>query len=258
MNICADRHKPADYVLPGTPSGSPRERGVQKRSGFILSHLDRSTRRVLDVGCGEGVYLDVLSAHAEVVGVDLNAAYLCTARMRSASPNVRLARMAAQRPAFADHTFDAIVLIETLEHLNDGQAAIAELARVLRPGGQLLITVPNKLFPVETHSIRMNGRIRGSRWGTGTPLLPLLPHRVRRTFATVRLYYSWELRKLLESNGFTVCKIGYLMPSLDSMERMLPQLPVARWLRGLAARLERSPFRWLGSTILVQAKKTET
>ncbi len=259
MDSRCDRTLPADYVLPGTPSSSTQEYGVQKRLAFILPRLDHATQRVLDVGCGEGAYLDALSAHAgEVVGVDLNAAYLRAGRTRSVSSNVRLAQMGAQRLAFADYTFDAIVLIETLEHLDDGPAAITELARVLQPGGQLLITVPNKLFPVETHSVRVGGRIRGSRWGTGTPLLPLLPQRIRRAFATVRLYYSWELRKLLEDSGFVVHEVGYLMPSLDSMERTLPRLPLARWLRRLAAWLEHSPLRAFGSTILVQAEKMGT
>jgi SAM-dependent methyltransferase len=247
----------ADYiVVPGAPSKSIQEWAVQKRLDFILSRLKQPPCRLLDIGCGEGVYLDALSSHStNVVGIDLSVDHLNSAREHLAHPNTHLAHTKAQRLAFADNTFDAIILIETLEHLTAGPAVIAEIARVLRREGQLLISVPNKLFPIETHSIRVNGKVRGSRWGTGTPLLPLLPRCLRRRFATVRLYYTWELHKLLVESGLVVRYMGYLMPSVDSMERQLSAIPLTRYLRRLATWLERSPFRVFGSTILVEALK---
>jgi SAM-dependent methyltransferase len=258
MSSCCGDRESAGYhaILPGTPSSSIQECGVQKRLDFVLSCLDQPIHRLLDVGCGSGAYLDALSSQStQMVGVDPSSDHLNKARRRPAGSNVYLGQMVAERLAFADDTFSAIILIETLEHIVDGPTAIVELARVLRPGGQLIVSVPNKLFPVETHSIQIGGKVCGSRWGTGTPLLPLLPRCVRRRFATARLYYSWELRKLLADRGFLVSRMDYLMPSLDSMEQRLEGLPLARWLRRLAAWLERSPFRVFGSTIVLQAKR---
>ena len=261
MSNCPDERRPGGCfpILPGTPSKSVQECGVQKRLEFILTCLTQPVNRLLDVWCGEGAYLVPLSSHSvKVVGVDLNDDYLNTARTNYPQPDIYLARMVSQRLAFVDGVFDTIILIETLEHLVDGRAAIAEMARMLRPEGLLLISVPNKLFPIETHSIQIGGNLCGSRWGTGTPLLPLLSRWIRRRFATVRLYYTWELRKLLTDCGFIVRKVDHLMPSLDSMERQLAWTPLARWLRWLSAWLERSPFRRLGSTILMQAERVST
>ena len=71
------------------------------------------------------------------------------------------------------------------------------------------------------------------------------------------MYYYWELRKLLFENGYRISKVGYLMPSLDAMEQKLTKIPLFRWLRKIADWLERSPFRYFGSTILIYAKKLE-
>lgn len=113
--------------------------------------------RVLDLGCGEGRH--VISTYAEgnnvhSVGVDLSSKDLQTARSRFAdfaaihNPNkqMSLAVGSALQLPFADHTFDKVVCSEVLEHIPDYMAALAEIHRVLKPGGKLAISVP-RWFP---------------------------------------------------------------------------------------------------------------
>jgi 2-polyprenyl-3-methyl-5-hydroxy-6-metoxy-1,4-benzoquinol methylase len=64
---------------------------------------------------------------------------------------VTIAEMAAE-------TFDAVTTIEVLEHVRDLDRSIAEVHRVLKPGGRFLITSPNRLFPFETHGFLIGGR----------------------------------------------------------------------------------------------------
>ncbi len=109
--------------------------------------------RVLDMGCGGGRHAFALYRRgADVVALDMDAAELkdvagMFAAMREAGEVPEGARAAAVRGnayclPFADESFDRIVAAEVLEHLPEDERAMAELARVLKPGGTLAVTVP--------------------------------------------------------------------------------------------------------------------
>jgi SAM-dependent methyltransferase len=104
--------------------------------------------RVLDLGCGEGRHVHGLAMLPGVVavGLDPDAASLVKARdglatLAGAGPAAFLRGSAYALP-FADGAFDAVICSEVLEHLDDYPAALAEIARVLRPGGRFVATVP--------------------------------------------------------------------------------------------------------------------
>ncbi len=94
--------------------------------------------RALDVGCGEGRFCRMLGRHGvPVVGVDPTPALLAVARARDARGSYVEGR--AERLPFADASFDLVVSYLTLIDMPDSGAAIPEMARVLRPGGAVLI-----------------------------------------------------------------------------------------------------------------------
>ena len=97
-----------------------------------LDGLQRDTR-VLDAGCGEGVLVEEYANRLAIQGVDPN---YVSDRVRSGS---------VTSLPFDDNTFDRALCLDVLEHLHfDEQPhALAELRRVLRPGGLLLVSVPN-------------------------------------------------------------------------------------------------------------------
>jgi SAM-dependent methyltransferase len=100
--------------------------------------LARSPTNVLDVGCGEGRFCRMLTRHGvDVVGVDPTADLIATARARARS-GVYL-RASAERLPFGDATFDLVVSYLSLIDIPDIQSGISEMARVLKPGGALLI-----------------------------------------------------------------------------------------------------------------------
>ncbi len=116
----------------------------------------RAGERLLDIGCGFGRHTyEGLRRGASVVSCDLGLAELHNVKaiyysMSEASeigPN--LGWMAvngdATRLPFDDETFDRVIASEVLEHITDDEAAYTELARVLRPGGTLAVTVPGYL-----------------------------------------------------------------------------------------------------------------
>lgn len=94
--------------------------------------------RVLDVGCGEGRFCRMLRSHGvDAVGIDPTPTLLAAARARD--PAGRYIDARAEQLPFADGVFDLVVSYLTLIDIEGLAAAITEMARVLRPGGRLLI-----------------------------------------------------------------------------------------------------------------------
>ena len=99
---------------------------------------DRGFATALDVGCGEGRFSRMLRARGiATVGIDPTEALLEVARRRDPEGDYRLGR--AEALAFADASFDLVVSYLTLIDIPDIDAAIPEMARVLKPGGTLLV-----------------------------------------------------------------------------------------------------------------------
>ena len=105
---------------------------------------DVQGRRVLDAGCGTGHFSRVLSGWgADLVSVDVGEGLLSQVlekcRTRAVEADVRSL-------PFPEESFDLVLCTEVIEHTPDPRAAVAELCRVLAPGGTLLLTVPNRFW----------------------------------------------------------------------------------------------------------------
>lgn len=99
---------------------------------------DRRFRRALDVGCGEGRFCRMLKdAGVAAVGIDPTQQLLARARRRDQGGDYRLGQ--AEQLEFESDSFDLVVSYLTLVDIADFRAAIAEMVRVLKPGGSLLI-----------------------------------------------------------------------------------------------------------------------
>jgi len=100
-------------------------------------------RRVVDMACGEGYGSDVLAASAaSVVGVDANPEAHEHARLRYARPNLRYERDLVE--SFAEPC-DAVVFLQTIEHVEDAGAILEHFKSMLSPGGVAYVSTPNLL-----------------------------------------------------------------------------------------------------------------
>jgi 2-polyprenyl-3-methyl-5-hydroxy-6-metoxy-1,4-benzoquinol methylase len=111
------------------------------RLAFLLTHV-HAGQRVLDVGCGEGRFAAALAGTgAQVVGIDVAEEPLRRARAQHPDLDVRLVALEGPWP-LQDASFDVVWAGETIEHVQDTAAWLSEVRRVLRSGGELLLSTP--------------------------------------------------------------------------------------------------------------------
>lgn len=133
---------------------------VKLHVGRLRKYLQpRATDRILDVGCGRGfVTRQVQRLAPATIGIDLNA----HAVGNGVTAGLRV--MDAQRLAFPDASFDKIYALHVIEHIPDLTAAFAEIDRVLRPGGTVLLEYPAEpvrgLYVVPTAIILFGNPLR--------------------------------------------------------------------------------------------------
>lgn len=119
-------------------------RTAEEAAAFLLPEL-AAGMRLLDVGCGPGSITRGLAARlapGEVIGIDLSEETLASARADAAErklDNLRYQVASVYELPFEDGSFDAIFAHQVLQHLREPSAAIAEMLRVLRPGGLLAV-----------------------------------------------------------------------------------------------------------------------
>jgi 2-polyprenyl-3-methyl-5-hydroxy-6-metoxy-1,4-benzoquinol methylase len=106
--------------------------------------------RFLDAGCGDGRYLAALASLPErprqVVGTDIAGRILATARLATEQAGIEAELVKANLEAlpFEDARFDLVLCAQVIEHLLDPSAGMRELARVVRPGGRVVVSTDNR------------------------------------------------------------------------------------------------------------------
>ena len=111
---------------------------IEKALSFV-----RAGMKVLDVGCGDGVFLKYAGRDADVYGIDSSNRGVWWARKETCCENLHVG--SADALPFPDDMFDLVVMIDVINYLNDYAGAIREACRVLVKGGKLAIMSPWKV-----------------------------------------------------------------------------------------------------------------
>jgi SAM-dependent methyltransferase len=137
-------------------SKNPTRRWIHTRrremiEGLLTSVAGPGVARALEIGPGSGVYLPLLADLADdVVVTDIEPSFLDRARQQLKDrPGARFLVDDITRTALPAASFDLILCTEVLEHIPDWRAALASLARLLRPGGALVLSTPQPRSPLE-------------------------------------------------------------------------------------------------------------
>ncbi len=129
--------------------------------------LTASGLRVLDVGCGGGLLAEELARRGCLVtGIDQSARSIATARSHAALGGLPIAYDVGpgETLPYPDGAFDVVTCVDVLEHVEDVDAVIAEIARVLRPGGIFLYDTINRTNRSEFVMIRLAQDFPLTRW----------------------------------------------------------------------------------------------
>lgn len=158
-----------DWHRPRAAEGS---RAVNAWHLLAEGHLGEvADLRALEIGCGVGEFTELLAQRgAAVTGADVSSvAVEATAERVRSFPRADAVVADICALQFPDETFDLVVSLETIEHSGDPKLALAELVRVTRRGGRLIVTNPNYISLVGAH--RLATRLAGRRFSeTGQPV----------------------------------------------------------------------------------------
>jgi SAM-dependent methyltransferase len=222
--------------------------GQERRVSLVREHVPLEGARLLDAGCGLGLYVARFGQICdEVHGVDIDADKVALAQESLA--NIRQAP--AEELPYPDGTFDVVFSHEVLEHVHDDAAAVREAWRVLKPGGHLVIFVPNRLYLFETHGFYWRGSYRFGN----IPLVNYLPNRWRdRLCPHVRAYTGRGLRALFEGLPGRVVVHRRIFAGYDNIAEAHPRL--ARLLKLVTYAMERTPLQVFGLSHLVIYQKS--
>lgn len=209
-------------------------------------------RRVLVDGCGVGMYARALLPYADAVwGLDIEAEHLEIAAHNV--PGARFQLGAGEALPYADGAFDLVLSHEVLEHVQDDRATVAEMVRVLAPGGRAVIFTPNRWYPFETHGHYW----RGTYHFGNTPLINYLPDALRDRLAPhVRTYTAARLRALFLGLPVRIVRHTQVYPGYDNLVYRRPAL--GKWLRRVTYALEQSPLAAFGISHLLVVEKANS
>ncbi len=196
-----------------------------------LSRIVSNGGALLDVGCGNGAQTALFEKHfSQIVGVDVQ-----TDPMKDPKITALWVGATGEHLPFDDESFDAITCFEVLEHVVDPVQTVKEFHRLLRPGGQVVLSVPNKWWVFETHG----AHLPVLPWNR-VPFFSWLPQPLHERWAKARIYTRKRLAETIRTGGFSQYRIFYITAPMD---RARP-----RWLQKILQKtifssdLTRIPF----------------
>lgn len=242
------------YDLGGSTASNIEDFAITKRTGQVLKYLCLGGRTLLDIGCGNGLYtVRFAEGTRRTIGLDIADGPLNEARQNRArlKGSAEFVKASAESLPFSGGTFDVVLAIEVLEHTENQDSVLKEANRILKDGGCLVLYVPNKLYPFETHGLKLGRRTFRGFHGS-VPFFSWCPRLLRNKLERARIYHKREILSLVERNGFTVREVDYMYPPLDRLGSEWAKA----FLRKFLATLEGNRFlKKFGMSIFILAQK---
>jgi len=240
----------AQKIALGKPAAYGQEI-VKRRFRLTTATVAWQNKTVLDFGCGNGAQTcEFTPIGGKILAVDVTLSDLQILRqyrdLRRSDLIIPIQYNGSHLP-IASSAIDLVMSFDVLEHVHDEALALGEMHRVLKPDGEIVLTVPNKGWIFETH-------------GAYLPLLPWyrvpflswLPQSWHRRIAKARIYRRRDIVKLLQAHSFQVLRTQYVTAPLDVLKN--PRLKSL--LRTLVFCGDTTPFSILATAIFIHGRKT--
>jgi SAM-dependent methyltransferase len=237
-----------DQVVLGNPSYVWRF-GQERRLDMIRRYVALEGSRLLDLGCGQGTYVRRFGDFTpRAYGIDIDLQRVQRGAMAGVG---RLCAGVSEKLPFADNAFDGVLLNEVLEHVTSDRDTLGEALRVTRPGGRVIVFVPNRFYPFETHGVYL-----GKRYVFGNiPLVNYLPDPLRnRLVPHARAYTKSGLERISEGLPGRWVDWQVVYPGFDNVIERKPALGNA--MRRVTYTLEQTWLKRLGLSHLLVLEKT--
>lgn len=206
---------------------------------------------LLDFGCGNGAQTFLFAPDFQkIIGVDISDQYLERFREEAVRKGISDRTLAiyydGSRLPLMNSSIDCAISFEVLEHVESELDVLRELSRVIRPGGLLVMSVPNRWWIFETH-------------GASLPLLPWnrvpffswLPKRIHDRYARARIYRKSEIVRKLEESGFATLHAVYITAPMD----VIKWQPLQKALRSIIFKNDQTRIPFLSTAIMLVSRK---
>lgn len=221
--------------------------GLAYRLKKTQKYVDFKNKKVLDVGCGVGMFMSKFKElGAEVYGIDVDKERVDIAK--KSYENVYVSP--AEKMPFRPNTFDVIWLHEVIEHVNDDAQTLNECFRVLKKGGKLVIFAPNRRWFFETHGIYLKGKYKFGN----IPFVTYLPTKTyHKLIPHVRNYYKKDIYTLFKGHSYKKIAYSRVFPGFDKLSDKIPIIGslIMKFFRFL----NNTPLNYFGISHFVIVKK---
>ncbi|MBI4620205.1 MAG: class I SAM-dependent methyltransferase [Desulfobacterales bacterium] len=247
------------------PSDSIQAYIFQERKKYILNLLGKNGGRVLDVGCGPAIFIhELLERGCQVWGVDISHKMIEHAKKilgeNELTAKVEFLVGDTEHLSFPNNFFDCVLCVGVLEYIDNEKKSLEEISRVLKPGGELILTVPNikspfnkldrslmKLFRVCFHIYRYLSMSLGREVYLPEKKLSL------RTDVTNRLYSPRLLDQALAREGLQAVEKKYHIYRFAFLNPLIPGFGI--WLSRKRNIFEKLRLEKTGVNCIIKAVK---
>lgn len=242
------------------PTQSIYTHNVRYRKEQALDLLAGDTGRVLEIGCGAGNVILAAPQDAEAIGVDFSVEMLKEARANAGERKVPFLAADALNLPFADGSFNAVLCLGLLDYIADYRSVLEQCHRILEPGGQLIVSVPNLTSPfikIDDLGFGIKNRITHSLPdGLRTWLKTRLFGKDDRTYFTHRKqrYNPAVFTDSLRTIGFQIDQTHYHTYGFGLLNGISLNLKVSRQIE---SRNRSKTLEKLGWTYILKATRSQ-
>lgn len=243
----------SEKIKPIIALGKPVDFGqeiVKRRSRLTNALVSLQNKIVLDFGCGNGAQtFEFINGGCKILAADVTRAHLDKLakylRSQKRSTILPVHYDGAQLP-IASESIDVVLSYDVLEHVQDESAALREIRRVLKAGGEIVLSVPNKAWVFETHG----SRLPLLPWNR-VPFFSWLPRAIHLHFAKARIYRKKDIVQLLRDHSFEILSIEYITAPMDVVKNS----QLKKILRATLFGRDTTRLPFLATAILLHGRK---
>ena len=237
---------------------------AERRTATFQATDPQAGEAILEIGCGNGLFVrslaEAVGSTGKACGIDLSEDQVSAARVNCAGlSNVELQIANALTLPFARDSFDAATTIHTLEYIDDVPRALAEMHRVLKPGGRLVNFATNwgALFWNSAEPARMLKMLQA--WDSHAPY-PNLPARIRPLLADAGFSEVCQEPVAVLNCRYDDQTYSYwlakLIAAFVTARELVSKDEAARWLEDLAAIGHRNEYLFCSTAVVTRAEKS--